>query len=208
MKKVHTFKNSPASNFKNKPLSKKQELPIKRPRSRSTTPLSRTSTKTQLEKLKVSLDIDNRNKKIEEVKKKYAEKKIILTDDAFDKKSKNEKQKIEEKIVDNINELKAFEFYKNTVQNDVKNSRSFKNNESTKNYRGTPEFKKNFEGKKSNCEQQRCIRSKFPNQLLREYKFFSSPERNSKSMFVSKLLDSRCSKSEIKVALKNIIFKK
>ncbi|OMJ75000.1 hypothetical protein SteCoe_25959 [Stentor coeruleus] len=205
MNKTRTVKNSLHSDYKNRPSSRKQELPIKRQRSRSSTPLSRTSTKKQLERLKFSLDIDARNKKVEEVRKKYAEKKIILTDDIFEKESKYEKQG--GKFIDDDDDIKSkvFEVSKNTMSNELKNSRDYKG---TKSYRGTPEFKVNLEEKKNRCEEQKCIRSKFPNQLLREYKFFASPERNNKSMFVSKLLDSRCSRSEIKQALKDIMFKK
>lgn len=208
MNKSRLVKKSPPSCFKDMPSNKKRDFPIKRQRSRSSTPLSRTSAKFQLEKLKVSLDIDARNKKVEEVKKKYAEKKIILTDDILEKKTKYEKQGMEEKIIDDGNKLKVFEPSKCDVSDEVKNSRSVKSNKCTKSYRGTPEFKVNLEEKNISYGQQKCIRSNFPNQLLREYKFFGSPERNRKSMFVSKLLDHRCNRSEIKEALKDIMFKK
>lgn len=199
---------------------KKQDLPSKRSRSRSSTPQPKTSAKGQLDKLKMTLDMEARQKKVEEFKKKQEEKKKGITKSLGETEIKSKQDQVEVKSVQIVKEIKSSGsvdpniLQKNAELACVKNLNTQKVIETDKSKKelienGTKSFTiDKICDFKCNVEKEQCrgrkkgIRSEFPKRLLEEYPFFRSPDRKNEMIF--RLFDSNCSKYEVREALGRI----
>lgn len=215
-----TIRDDLAKEFGFITADKKQDLPSKRSRSRNSTPQPKTSAKNQLDKLKMTLDMEARQKKVEEFKKKQEEKKKVIAKSLGEAEIKSKQDQVEVKNVQVVKEIKSSIvvdpniLQKNADLTCVKNLNSQKVIETDKNKRdfgenGTKSFTiARICDFKCNVEKEQCrgrkkgIRSEFPKRLLEEYPFFRSPDRKNEMIF--KLFDSKCSKYEIREAIGRI----
>ncbi|OMJ69220.1 hypothetical protein SteCoe_33116 [Stentor coeruleus] len=197
---------------------KKQDLPSKRSRSRSSTPQPKTSARSQLDKLKMTLDMEARQKKVEEFKKKQEEKKKMTAKTLGETEIKTKPVQAEVQIVKenklsaNVDPIILHEhdedliFVKSSnpqkiIEIDKKEKDSRENRIKSLCITKVCDFKCNTEKEKYRGRQ-KGLRNEFPKRLLEEYPFLRSPDRKNEMIF--KLFDSKSSRYEIREAIGRI----
>lgn len=198
-----TIRSDLSKNFEFITTDKRPELPNKRVRSRSPTPQPKSPSSFQLEKLKMSLDIDARQKKVEEFKRKLEEKKNLMIKPSIE---------MEGKFKQNIPEPQKKKGQQNCMnkggvwpQVQLKNDGNQKKDVEVR-VKDNQRFR-NFEEKINRGDEIRIkgLRDEFPRQILEEYQFFGSPDRDDDTESIIKLCDANCGREEVREAINRMV---
>ncbi|OMJ92060.1 hypothetical protein SteCoe_5265 [Stentor coeruleus] len=178
------------------------KLPTKRLRSCSPTPrLKSSSSSVQLEKLKMSLDIDARQKKVEEFKRKLEEKKNFMIKSSIEMEGKfkqnisePQKKKVQQNCmnkggIESQVELKNAGNHMKVIVGNGKDNQDFK------------DFKREINRDDDKRMRIKGLRDEFPREILEEYPFFGSPDRNDDTASIIKLVDANCGRAEVMEAI-------